>query len=358
MAAVALTCVSKVYAGGVRALDGVTLEARSGEFLAVLGPSGSGKSTVLRVVAGLEAPTSGTVSIGGRDAARVGPERRDVAMVFQGYALYPHLDVAGNLAFGVRQRRRPAAEVRARVRAAAEALDLADVLGRRPAALSGGQRQRVALGRALVRRPAVALFDEPLSSLDAHLRVRARAEIARVHADTGATALYVTHDPAEALALADRVAVLDRGRLQQVGTPAEVRDRPASVSVALFVGDPPMSVVEGAVADGAFRSASGAVWLDGLRAEGPVTLGVRPEDAALDGPRAAGRWGPPLAGAVARVERVGVGRVASVRLAGGGEVGVAVGADVRVGDAVAVRLDADRAHLFDRTTGLRLDAGR
>ena len=231
--------------GTVPALDGIDLEVPDGTFCVVVGPSGCGKSTLLRVVAGLEDADSGTVRIGEEDVTGASPRDRDVAFVFQSYALYPHLSVRGNLEFPLRVRGVPAAERDRRVREAAELLRIAELLDRKPRELSGGQRQRVAIGRAVVRRPRLFLFDEPLSNLDARLRSRMRLELVELHRRLATTSLYVTHDQAEAMTLAEMVVVIDRGRIHQVGSPREIYDRPADRFVADFVGSPAMNVFEG-----------------------------------------------------------------------------------------------------------------
>jgi multiple sugar transport system ATP-binding protein len=242
MASVAFRQVTKRF-GAVTALDALDLAADDREFLVLLGPSGCGKSTALRLLAGLDVPTSGAVLIGGDDVSDVDPRERDVAMVFQSYALYPHLTARQNIEFPLRSRKVDAAERRNRVDAVAAQLELEPVLDRKPRQLSGGQRQRVALARAIVRRPAVFLMDEPLSNLDARLRASTRAELVELHRSLGTTFVYVTHDQVEAMTMATRVAVLDGGRLQQVGAPQEVYDRPANTFVARFVGSPPMNLL-------------------------------------------------------------------------------------------------------------------
>ena len=268
--------------GDVVALQPMDLEVRPGELMVLVGPSGCGKSTLLRLIAGLEAPTSGEVWIGGRRVDEVEPGARDVAMVFQSYALYPHMTVAGNLGFGLRVRGTPRAEIERRVAETAAALGLAELLERKPGQLSGGQRQRVALGRAMVRDPGVFLFDEPLSNLDAELRLRTRDEIAALHRRLGTTMIFVTHDQVEALSLGRRVAVMDRGRLQQVGTPDDVYRRPHNLFVAGFVGSPPINRIplsrddQGCLAGGPFA-------LAGPAGPGQATLAVRPEDLAVAG---------------------------------------------------------------------------
>ena len=243
MAEVRFDRVRKVYSRGDRpAVDDFTLEAGDGEFLVLVGPSGCGKSTSLRMVAGLETPTSGRIFIGGRDVTGLPPKDRDIAMVFQNYALYPHMTVEENLSFGLKLRRVPKAEIARRVASAAETLGLSEYMGRLPKALSGGQRQRVALGRAIVREPAVFLFDEPLSNLDAKMRVEMRAEIIRLHNRLGATMIYVTHDQTEAMTMGERIVVMSEGRIQQAAPPLEVYERPTNTFVAGFIGTPPMNV--------------------------------------------------------------------------------------------------------------------
>jgi multiple sugar transport system ATP-binding protein len=248
MAEVAFNDVEKVYDNGVQAVRDLSLEARDGEFLVLVGPSGCGKTTALRMVAGLEEISGGTVTIGGRVVNDLTPKERDVAMVFQNYALYPHLSVAENIAFGLRLRKTPKAEMNKRVEWAARLLDLTPYLARRPKELSGGQRQRVAMGRAIVRQPQAFLMDEPLSNLDAKLRVQMRADIAKLQHDLGTTTIYVTHDQVEAMTMGDRVAVMSQGELQQVDTPQSLYDRPANLFVAGFIGTPPMNLLEAGVA--------------------------------------------------------------------------------------------------------------
>jgi multiple sugar transport system ATP-binding protein len=251
VAAIVLRELTKVFATGVKAVDALDLDVDDGEFVALVGPSGCGKTTALRMVAGLEMITSGTVSIGGRVVNDVSPRHRDVAMVFQNYALYPHMTVYQNIGFALANQKVPRQELDRRVRAAAAVLDLTELLGRKPRHLSGGQRQRVAMGRAIVRSPAVFLMDEPLSNLDAKLRVQMRSEVLRVHRSVGATTLYVTHDQVEAMTMGDRVAVLRAGVLQQYATPPELYARPANVFVATFIGSPAMNLYEAALDSGA-----------------------------------------------------------------------------------------------------------
>jgi multiple sugar transport system ATP-binding protein len=251
MAEIVITGLSKIYGHGAAAVQDFNLTVADGELLVLVGPSGCGKSTVLRCVAGLEQPTSGTIAIDGRVINDLPPQDRDLAMVFQTYALYPHLTIFENLAFGLKMRRRPPAEIEREVAAVAEKLGLAEYLRKKPRELSGGERQRVALGRAIVRRPRAFLMDEPLSNLDAALRVKMRAELLKLQRELGATVLYVTHDQTEALTMGDRVAVLDRGRLQQVASPREVYDHPVNRFVAGFIGSPAMNFVSARITQGA-----------------------------------------------------------------------------------------------------------
>ena len=247
MAEVVLEELTKVFPGNVRAVDRLSLRVADAEFVVLVGPSGCGKTTTLRMVAGLERPTAGRISIGGRPVNDLPPRDRDVAMVFQDCALYPHMTVQANMAFGLKHRKVAKNEIGARVRRIAEMLGIAHLLGRRPAALSGGQRQRAALGRAIVRRPNAFLFDEPLSNLDAGLRAAMRAELKRLHAALGVTTIHVTHDQEEAMTLGDRIAVISDGVVQQCGPPLEVYDGPANRFVAAFVGSPPMNFFDGSL---------------------------------------------------------------------------------------------------------------
>jgi multiple sugar transport system ATP-binding protein len=268
--------VSKTFPGGVKAVDGVSLDVGEGEFLVLVGPSGCGKTTLLRMIAGLEEISGGTISVDGRVVNGVAPADRDIAMVFQNYALYPHMTVRENLSFGLRMRKVERAEIERRVGEAAETLGLGELLHRRPRELSGGQRQRVALGRAIVRRPKLFLFDEPLSNLDAKLRVQMRAELKRLHRTLRVPAVYVTHDQEEAMTLGDRIAVLKDGRVRQIGRPLDVYARPADRFVAGFVGSPPMNFLDSRVRDGVFEGAGLRLRVPGA-ADGPAVLGLRPE---------------------------------------------------------------------------------
>ena len=329
---VRLTGISKSY-GDVPALVELDLEAAPGELLVLLGPSGSGKSTVLRVVAGLEPPTAGTVEVAGRDVTRVRPAQRDVAMVFQDYALFPHLRVRDNLAFGPRVRRTAAPEAAAAVDRVAERLGLSALLDRFPDELSGGQQQRVALARAMMRAPAVYLMDEPLSNLDAQLRARTRADIVELHRALGSTTVYVTHDQVDAMTMADRVAVLDGGRLQQVGPPQEVYDRPANRFVAAFVGSPPMNLVDGG---GCLGGGAGEV------------VGVRPEDLLVDP-------SGDVDATVSLVEPLGSETLLWVHADDGSPLAVRVPprSPYRPGERLRLRVVPERRHVFDAATGVR-----
>jgi multiple sugar transport system ATP-binding protein len=291
MPSVELQKLGKLYGRGQKAVDGVDLLIRDGEFLVLVGPSGCGKSTVLRMVAGLEDISEGQVRIGDRVVNDVAPKDRDVAMVFQNYALYPHMSVFENMAFGLRRRKVAETEVKRKVEETAEVLGLSGYLQRRPRELSGGERQRVALGRAMVRKPQVFLFDEPLSNLDAKLRVQMRAEIKRLHQRVGATMIYVTHDQVEAMTLGDRIAVMRKGRLQQCADPFALYTSPANQFVAGFIGSPPINFFTATVsADGATLESGGVrIALSGAARDavagqrgGAVTAGVRPEDLHLE----------------------------------------------------------------------------
>jgi multiple sugar transport system ATP-binding protein len=281
MSQIVLTNVTKVYSGDVKAVDDITLTIESGEFMVLVGPSGCGKSTLMRMVAGLEEVTDGMIEIGDRDVTDLSPRDRDIAMVFQNYALYPHMTVRKNLGYGLMVRGTQKNEVNRRVEDVARLLGLEELLDRRPAALSGGQRQRVAMGRAIVREPQAYLMDEPLSNLDAKLRVGMRAELARLHERLGVTTIYVTHDQVEAMTLGERVAVMRAGRIQQVDTPQALYDSPANLFVAAFIGSPSMNLVEATVANGRVSFAGFEIPLASdrrPRMQGDVILGIRPQD--------------------------------------------------------------------------------
>jgi multiple sugar transport system ATP-binding protein len=357
MAAITLDKIDKRYPNGYVAARGLSLEIVDGELLVLVGPSGSGKSTVLRIIAGLERPTAGRVLIGERDVTPLRPQERDVAMVFQSYALYPHMTVRENMAFGLRIRKQASAVIDRRVAEVAESLGLAHLLDRKPAQLSGGQRQRVALGRAIVREPRAFLFDEPLSNLDAQLRVDTRAELARLHRRLGATMVYVTHDQVEAMTLGTRVAVLKDGVLQQIAPPMELYRRPLNRFVGGFIGSPAMNFVRGVIqpnGEGRTFAAPGfAIPLPRAVAHsGDVVLGVRPQDITIDnspdsGPRAV----------VSLVEPLGSEQIVHLTIDGLGDLVAVVASEAspRVDERVAVRVPESAIHLFDVGSGERIE---
>jgi ABC-type sugar transport system ATPase subunit len=365
MAGVGLAGIRKTFRDRDRtvvAVQDVTLEIADGEFLVLVGPSGCGKSTVLRVVAGLEEPDAGAVRIGGRDVTGLAPRDRNVAMVFQNYALYPHMTAGENLAFALRMQGRPRADIAARVRETAALLGLGDLLHRRPGQLSGGQRQRVAVGRAIIRHPDVFLFDEPLSNLDAQLRVQMRRDLAALRRRLGTTAVYVTHDQTEAMTLGDRIAVMQGGAVRQLGAPLEVFARPADTFVAAFVGSPPMNLLKGRIiveGGAAFVPESGGGTLPlpgaplprGVTPGSTVVLGVRPEALRVQ-PEGTGGW-PAL---IEEVEPLGSETVVGLRagsLALTARVDGAVG-HLRRGAAVGLAPAPDALHWFEGESGRRL----
>ena len=376
MASIAFSDVSKVFPDGTRAVDGLDLQIEDGGFTVLVGPSGSGKSTALRMVAGLEEASSGTIQIADRVVNDVAPKDRDIAMVFQSYALYPHMSVEDNLGFALKMQGSPAESRATRASAVARRLGISELLQRRPRALSGGQRQRVALGRAIVRQPAAFLMDEPLSNLDAKLRVEMRAYIARLHQELGTTTLYVTHDQTEAMTMGDRVAVMRDGRLEQVDAPQVLYDRPANLFVAAFIGSPAMNLLRGRLefVEGRVRAVVGSSRLvlpDSLAAsvggwvDEDVVIGIRPECL-----RAGGR---DLQLEVVLVEALGSDLLVHLKTdaprvtvsdAFDGEDDAGLEAritgrlppDVRVavGDRLSLGVDMTRLHVFDPATGLAL----
>jgi multiple sugar transport system ATP-binding protein len=374
LARLELQGVEKTYPGGIVAARGVDLTVEDGELFVIVGPSGSGKSTLLRLVAGLESLDQGSISLGGRRIDDLPPSDRDVAMVFQDQVLYPHLDVFENIAFGLRARRVARADVDERVRGTASVLGLADCLDRSPGTLSGGQRRRVALGRALVLRPSLFLFDEPFSGLDAPLRASTRSELSDLNRKTGATMVLVTHDQGEALALGDRVAVVDRGRIVQVGRPLDLYDRPRNRFVARFLGQPPMNLLPCLVAKLDARLTIRVVGLDNFgtwiiplttpwsstltdRGEPRVVMGFRPERMTVRraDPLPVNRQGSSALARVRRLEPMGHETLAYLDL-GPHELAARLPARTpfRVGDSVEVDLDFENATWFDVSTGDRL----
>ncbi len=367
MGAIHIQNVIKRYGRGPKAnqvIHGVSADIADGEFIVIVGPSGCGKSTLLRMVAGLEEISEGDISISGRVVNNVEPADRDIAMVFQNYALYPHMSVYDNMAYGLKIAKLPKAEIEARVQKAARILELAPFLGRTPRQLSGGQRQRVAMGRAIVRQPQAFLFVEPLSNLDAKLRAQTRLEIQKLHRELGVTSLFVTHDQVEAMTLAQRMIVMNAGRVEQIGTPEQVYGKPASSFVASFIGSPPMNLLTGS-ADGSRFTVTGLTLVLPAAAPraGALVLGVRPEHVEI---RPDGAW--PMV--VETIEMLGAERLVHGGLGGApadGSGGVATSAlfTVRI-DAMlvppqvgqTVRLAAAPAHLhwFDAATGLRVGA--
>ena len=370
MGAITIHKVIKRYGRGAKAnqvIHGVSADISDGEFIVIVGPSGCGKSTLLRMVAGLEEISEGQISIGGRVVNDVEPAERDIAMVFQNYALYPHMSVYDNMAYGLKIAKVPKAEIEARVQKAAGILELGLFLQRTPRQLSGGQRQRVAMGRAIVRQPAAFLFDEPLSNQDAKLRAQTRLEIQKLHRELGVTSLFVTHDQVEAMTLAQRMIVMNAGRMEQIGTPEQVYGQPASAFVASFIGSPPMNLLTGQVDGLHFNTPTASLPLSAAAPRsGALVLGVRPEHTEL---RADGAW--PMV--VETLEMLGAERLVHGRLGEG--VAAAAGRPAVLTDSAlfTVRIDATltppvvgqtvrlspapgRLHWFDATTGLRVAA--
>ncbi len=340
MASITLNNVTKSYGNGAKALQvihGVTAAVADHEFIVIVGPSGCGKSTLLRMVAGLEEISGGEISIGPRVVNKLEPAERDIAMVFQNYALYPHMSVFDNMAYGLKIKKVPAAEIKQRVDKAAAILELGKFLDRKPRELSGGQRQRVAMGRAIVRQPQVFLFDEPLSNLDAKLRVQTRLEIQKLHRELGITSLFVTHDQVEAMTLAQRMMVMNAGRMEQFGTPDEVYHRPATTFVASFIGSPPMNLL---------KNATGA--------KAGHILGIRPEH--LDVGKTSGTDG--WQATIESIEMLGAERLLYCRL---GDEQLVVRTDEAVaapalGQTIGLTPRADRVHHFDADTGVRVNS--
>ena len=354
MAAIEIEGLRKSF-GAAEVLRDIDLSVRDGEFVVLVGPSGCGKSTLLRVIAGLEPMSAGRLSIGGRVMNDVAPRDRDIAMVFQSYALYPHLDVGANMGYPLKVRGAPRGRIGAAVGAAADKLGLSALLDRRPRALSGGQRQRVAMGRAIVREPQAFLFDEPLSNLDARLREQMRIEIGKLHRDLGATSVYVTHDQIEAMTMADRIVAMEAGAIQQVGTPLELYDDPANLFVAGFIGAPAISLLPAEVgADGATLLHEGAALVTlgpghGLAPGQAVVVGVRPEAVTLAAP------GTGVAARVDYVERTGLATIVHADAGAARLRALTLNRPgVRPGEAVGLALDPARCRVFDPATGRRI----
>ena len=361
MAGLIFDNVKKSYDGKTFVLHGVNVQVLDGEFVVIVGPSGCGKTTLLRMVAGLESVSSGEIRIGERVVNDLEPKDRDIAMVFQNYALYPHMTVFDNMAYGLKIRGMSKSEIRTRVENAAGILELQQFLARRPRELSGGQRQRVAMGRAIVREPAVFLFDEPLSNLDAKLRVQMRSEIQHLHTRLRTTSLYVTHDQVEAMTLADRAIVMDKGNVEQVGSPTEIYERPETLFVANFIGSPPMNVLSGRIAsDGGAFAVNGGPTLPLDRkltnhAGGDLMLGIRPENFHVNGAAGAGSNRVELV--VDYCERLGAENLAYGRW-GAQQVVARLPHETlpAAGEKLQLAVRSQLFHLFDPATGKRVEA--
>jgi multiple sugar transport system ATP-binding protein len=355
MASVTLTNISKTFAGGIRVLTGIDLTIEDGEFVVLVGPSGCGKSTLLRSIAGLEEVTGGEIRIGARLVNDVAPRDRDIAMVFQSYALYPHMDVTKNMSFGLMLRKENEQTIQSRVSEASSKLGLGALLERLPKHLSGGQRQRVAMGRAIVRKPAVFLFDEPLSNLDAKLRAQMRTEIKALHQSLKTTAIYVTHDQVEAMTMANRIVVMNEGIVQQVGPPLDLYDRPVNVFVAGFIGSPTMNFVDAVISKdgGAAAVTAGGIRIpvsaDQAREGQAVTLGLRPEHLKItpDG----------FPATVRVVEPLGMMTQLAVETLGLSLTVMALERTVyQPGQSIFLSIDPALVHVFDRASGRRVEA--
>ena len=351
MAGVTLNTVRKTYQGGVDAVKGVSFDVPDGAFCVLVGPSGCGKSTLLRMVAGLERITSGDIAIGGRIVNEIEPADRDIAMVFQNYALYPHMSVYDNIAYGLKNRKTPKDEIDRRVREAAKILAIEPLLDRKPRQLSGGQRQRVAMGRAIVRKPQVFLFDEPLSNLDAKLRVQMRVEIKKLQKAFGVTAIYVTHDQVEAMTMSDILVVMNGGEVEQIGTPSEIYRHPATRFVATFIGSPPMNLIPGEMLpNGSVKAGDAHFRLPphGFAPGRAVEIGLRPEDMVL------GHTENAFEMKVDFLEELGATQLVYGRLNGAQLiVQVPSGSVAEAGGVLRFGIAADRLHVFDPATGRR-----
>ena len=381
MAEVVLDAINKIYSNGFHAIKDLTLTVADGEFLILVGPSGCGKSTAMRMIAGLEDVSAGDLLIGGRSVVDVAPKDRDIAMVFQNYALYPHMNVYDNIAFSMKLARVNRTEIRERVHRVAKILELDKLLKSRPAQLSGGQRQRVAMGRAMVRDPAVFLMDEPLSNLDAKLRVQMRGEIARIQKELGATTIYVTHDQIEAMTMGDRVAVLKDGILQQVGSPKDLYDKPTNVFVAGFIGSPSMNLFSAQLSDGVLYFGQNSITLPKSQMERrkgladfdkmSLIFGVRPEDISDSTLNHNPSW-PCIPATVSVIEELGAEHIVYLNIdaqpvnSGDPEIIDEIGnaantvarfdprSKVRINDRIDVRINLEKIHFFDPTTSLAI----
>ena len=351
MASIDINQVSKIYdKGGAKAVDNIDIKINDGEFIVLVGPSGCGKSTLLRMVAGLEGISAGTISIGDRVVNDIEPADRDIAMVFQNYALYPHMTVYDNLAYGLKNRGTPKGEIEVRVAEAAKMLEIEKYLDRKPRALSGGQRQRVAMGRAIVRKPAAFLFDEPLSNLDAKLRVSMRGEIRKLQRRLKTTAIYVTHDQLEAMTLADRLVVLNGGVIEQIGTPLEVYHKPASTFVASFIGSPAMNLLKGKVEGRKLRVGEFELaLLEHNAPDGPVTVGIRAEELKVCEPQKA-----TLSFEIDSIEELGAQRLVHGKI-DNQDLTAVVASNIELGSHLHLTVGAAHLHLFDHDRGKRIE---
>jgi sn-glycerol 3-phosphate transport system ATP-binding protein len=349
MAQVSLSALSKTYPNGFQAVHPASFEIETGEFVVLVGPSGCGKSTMLRMIAGLEEISGGLLSIGEREVNTIDPADRDIAMVFQNYALYPHMTVRQNIGYGLKNRKIAKDVIAQKVAVASKMLNLDDYLDRKPAQLSGGQRQRVAMGRAIVRDPKLFLFDEPLSNLDAKLRNQMRIEIKALQRRLGVTSVYVTHDQVEAMTMADRIIVMNGGRIEQIGTPAEVYHAPATTFVASFMGAPPMNLLTGRALNGSLYLGDLALGTTSVSGSlsGPVTIGIRPEDLLID---ASG----PITVDMALIEELGAHRLLHGTIAGQ-QISIHMNKETPVETgALRLSIKSNAISLFDASTGVRI----
>lgn len=354
---VRLDHIHKMF-GTVNVLKDIHLVFPSRKFVTLLGPSGCGKTTLLRMIAGLEEVTEGSIRFGGREVTKLAPRDRNIAMVFQSYALYPQMTVRKNLGYGLRVRKTPKADAEAAVARVAKILEIDHLLDRKPGQLSGGQRQRVALGRAMVRKPDIFLMDEPLSNLDAKLRVTMRGELRRFHLDLNATTIYVTHDQLEAMTMSDYIAVMNQGVIQQFGTPAEIYNKPSNTFVASFIGSPPMNFLTGTM-EGESAVINGVgLKLPALSAAPSgqdALLGIRPQDIAFADENTSG-----LLGSISLVELLGSEKLIEVQLKGAERIIVQIGADhsAKIGDVVRLQVQPEKLHVFDKVSGLSIRSYR